>query len=167
MEALRIRPVRPDECAGAGRLVVSAYRALPGSHLSDDYAEVLADVAGRATGAEVLVAVRPEVVGCVTFVADAGSPWAEHLEPGEAGVRALAVEPAVQGQGVGRALLTACAERALELGRTALFLHSTAWMHAAHRLYLNTGFVRVPSRDFEPVPEVSLLAFRLDLSARP
>jgi GNAT superfamily N-acetyltransferase len=140
---------------------------LPGAHLSDDYATLLADVRRRAVEAEVLVAVDmavgPELVGCVTFVPDPSSTWAEGLMPDEAGVRMLAVEPAAQGRGVGGALLDACVARARRLGRTGLFLHSTPWMQAAHRLYEKAGFVRVEGRDWRPVPDVPLLAFRLDL----
>ena len=181
---LQVRPVREMEYEDAGRVIVTSYEALqPEAHgwavraglarsasLSDGtagrtYAEVLADVGRRASEAEVLVAARPEVVGCVTFVADAASPWAEDLEPEEAGVRMLAVHPAAQGQGVGRALLRACVARAQELGRNGLFLHTTPWMTAAHHLYETVGFVRVPDRDWLPAPEVPLLAFRLDLDA--
>ena len=160
---LNVRPVSEREYDAAGRLVVSAYEALPGAHLSDEYATLLADVGRRALEAEVLVAVGPELVGCVTFVPGPSSPWAEGLLADEAGVRMLAVEPTAQGQGVGRALLGACIARARQLGRTGLFLHSTPWMHAAHHLYETAGFQRVQARDWFPVPDVPLLAFRLDL----
>jgi ribosomal protein S18 acetylase RimI-like enzyme len=161
--SLSVRPVREAEYEAAGRLVVSAYGALPGAHLSDGYATLLADVGRRAAEAEVLVAVGPKLVGCVTFVPGPSSPWAEGLMPEEAGVRMLAVEPAAQGRGVGRALLDACVARARQMGRTGLFLHSTPWMHAAHHLYETAGFARVEARDWLPVPEVPLLAFRLEL----
>ena len=164
MLSVEVRPVKPTEWEMAGRVVVDAYQALDGAHLSDGYAEELADVARRAAQTEVFVAVTPELVGCVTFVPDASSPWAELLEPDEAGVRMLGVRPAAQGRGVGRALLDACVGRARTLGRTGLMLHSTPWMQAAHHLYEQEGFVRVPSRDWLPVPDVPLLAFRLDLS---
>jgi hypothetical protein len=36
-------------------------------------------------------------------------------------------------------------------------------MTTAHRLYERNGFVRVESRDWQPVPEVPLLAFLLEL----
>ena len=88
------------------------------------------------------------------------------LEGNEAAIRMLGVDPAVQKRGTGRALLQACLDRACDLGRDALFLHSTPWMEAAHRLYATAGFVRVPGRDWLPAPEVPLLAFRCDLSAR-
>ncbi len=48
------------------------------------------------------MAVADEVeapVGCVTFVPDASSPWAELLESSEAGIRMLAVDPQAQRRG--------------------------------------------------------------------
>ncbi|MGH9107720.1 MAG: GNAT family N-acetyltransferase [Acidimicrobiales bacterium] len=185
---MHIRPVAPSEYQAAGRLVVAAYEALPGAHMSEGYAALLADVARRAAEADVLVAAaagqETEVagqettaagqgtevagqaaglLGCVTFVPSPASPWAEQLQPDEAGVRMLAVRPAAQGRGVGAALLAACVERAHQLGKSALFLHSTPWMLSAHHIYEKAGFARVPERDWFPVPEVPLLAFFLEL----
>lgn len=160
-----VRSVRPEEFERSGQIVVAAYLALPGQTMTDGYAEELADVAHRSVEAEVLVAVDPleEVLGCVTFVPDHTSVWAEEVRPGEAAIRMLGVDPAAQGRGVGLALVEACLERARRLGREAVFLHSTPWMTAAHRLYGRLGFVRVPERDWLPVPEVPLMAFRLVL----
>jgi ribosomal protein S18 acetylase RimI-like enzyme len=161
---LAIRPIRPSEHDPAGRLVVSAYRALPGAHTTAEYELELSDVSRRAAEAEVLVAVDgPDLVGCVTFVPDPGNPWAERLEDGESSIRMLAVDPGLQGRGAGRSLLEACVQRSLAIGSAGLFLHSTPWMATAHRLYMRSGFVRVPERDWLPVPDVPLLAFRLDL----
>lgn len=163
--AREVRPVRPDEQAAAGALVLAAYRALPGLPLDDAYAGELADVARRVAEAEVLVALDGgRLAGCVTFVPDGSSPWAEQLEAGEASLRMLAVDPAAQGRGTGRALLAACLARAAGLGRSAVFLHSTPWMTAAHRLYATAGFRRVPERDWLPHPDVPLLAFRRSLA---
>ncbi len=166
--AVEIRRVLPDEHERAGALVVAAYRALPGEHLTEDYAAELADVARRASEAEVLVALADvagapcdEIVGCVTFVPDRSSPWAELLEDGESGIRMLAVRPDAQGRGCGRALVEACVARTGELGRSALLLHTTPWMTVAQRLYSSCGFERSPERDWAPVPEVPLLAYRL------
>jgi ribosomal protein S18 acetylase RimI-like enzyme len=161
---VEVREVRVDEYEQAGTVVVAAYRALPGAHMSDDYARELADVERRASEAEVLVAVDDRLVGCVTFVPDAASPWAELIQDGEAAIRMLGVDPCAQGRGVGRALLGACLGRARRLERVAVFLHSAPWMQAAHHLYAAAGFVRVPARDWAPRPEVPLLAFRRDLS---
>jgi GNAT superfamily N-acetyltransferase len=162
---IEIRPVRPEEHEAAGELVVAAYAALPGEHMSDGYSAELRAVTRRAEEAEVLVALVPGVgiAGCVTLVTDLSSPWAELLEPREAGIRMLAVDPAAQGRGIGRALLAACIDRARALGCEALMLHTTPWMPVAHRLYESSGFERVVERDFSPVPEVPLLAYRLAL----
>ena len=163
---MEVREVRPAEYQEAGAIVVAAYRALPGAHVSDGYAAQLADVARRAAQAEVLVATEDRLLGSVTFVPDATSPWAEMLEPNESAIRMLGVDPSAQGHGVGRALLEACVDRARGLDREALFLHSTPWMEAAHHLYELAGFVRVPDRDWLPVPDVPLLAFRCTLLRR-
>jgi ribosomal protein S18 acetylase RimI-like enzyme len=161
---VKVRLVLPGEYERAGQLIVTAYRALPGAHLSCDYAGELANVERRAREAEVMVALAGDndnLVGCVTFVPDATSPWAELLERGEAGIRMLAVEPRAQRRGVGRALVEACIGRGKELGCTALILHTTPWMAGAHHLYEASGFTRFPDRDWAPVPEVPLFAYRL------
>ena len=49
-------------------------------------------------------------------------------------------------------------------GRAEVFLHSTPWMLAAHKLYDKLGFLRDPAHDWDVTPEVSLLAFRLPLT---
>ncbi len=161
---LEVRPVRPEEHEAAGALVIAAYEALPGAHLSGGYAAVLADVARRAHEAVVLVAVDGgDLLGCATYVPDRSSPWAELLDEGEAGLRMLAVRPSAQGRGVGRTLLDACVDRARAEGRRALMLHTTPWMTVAHRLYEHAGFTRLPERDWTPEPDVPLLAYRLAL----
>ena len=99
----------------------------------------------------------------MTFVPDASNRWAEGLEQGEASIRMLGVDPAFQGRGAGWALVGACIDRARAIGRRAVFLHSTPSMTAAHGLYIRAGFIRLPERDWLPVPEVQLLAFGLTL----
>jgi probable phosphoglycerate mutase len=163
---VQIRPVRSGEYEQAGSVVIAAYEALPGGHMTAEYAAELGDVARRAAGAEVLVAVDDEdgfLLGCVTFVPDSSSPWAELVEEGEAAIRMLGVAPTAQGRGVGLALVDACLERARQLKRHAVLLHTTPWMPAAQRLYGKAGFVRVPERDWYPTPAVPLLAYRLPL----
>jgi ribosomal protein S18 acetylase RimI-like enzyme len=167
MSGFAVRRATVEEHAAVGRLTVDAYEAdgqLGGEH---GYEAVLADVAARAADGEVLVAVDPagEVVGAVTFVL-AGSPYAELSRPGEAEFRMLAVAPAAQGRGVGEALVRACVERAVSLGRTALVLAARDFSARAHRLYQRLGFVRTPELDFSPAPGVDLVAMRLELPAR-
>ena len=156
---LEVRPVRPDEYETVGRLTVAAYESLPGE-IVGGYDRVLADVAGRAEDAVVLVAVDDgQLVGSVTYVPDESSPFAEDLRDGEAGIRMLGVDPAAHGRGVGWALVHACVERARADGRRGLFLSSTPVMAAAHRLYERAGFVRTPERDWDPWPGFPLWTF--------
>lgn len=162
--SVEIRPVAPAELAEAGEVTLAAYRSLPGQVLTDGYAADLRDVAARAAGATVLVAVDGEhVVGCVTLVEDRSSPWSESLVAGEVGVRMLGVAPAARGRGVGTALLGACLERARGIGASRAVLHSTPAMTAAHRIYLRAGFRRAPERDVVLSPELRLMAFTLEL----
>ena len=158
---LEVRSVRRAEYDTLAELTVAAYRALRSDWDLGRYADELAGVEERAAAADVLVAVDDgTVIGGVTFVPGPGNPYAEDLRPGEAGIRMLAVSPAAQGRGAGRALTVACIERARALGATGVALHSTAWMTVAHRLYESLGFVRTPSRDLT-YPEVEILSFVL------
>jgi ribosomal protein S18 acetylase RimI-like enzyme len=148
-----------------GEIVVDAYRAL-GALEGSGYAAELRDVARRAREAVVLVAVDDEAgmpLGCVTYVPGPDSPWAELLEPGEAAIRMLAVDPAAQGRGAGTALVRACVDRARLDGKRRLVLHSRPMMLQAQRIYHRLGFRRDEPRDWEPVPGILLLAFALDL----
>lgn len=106
----------------------------------------LADPFGTyvAPGGDVLVARDGEqVLGCVA------------LEPEGAGVFELskmAVDPAAQGQGLGRRLLEAAIARARELGATSLFLGSNTKLAPAVHLYEALGFTHVPREDIGPMP---------------
>ncbi len=84
--------------------------------------------------------------------------------PGEAEIRALAVRPEEQGTGVGGRLLRAVNELAAGLGATHLVLSTEPEMRTAHRLYERAGFVRLPERDWSPVPGVNLLVYGLRLA---
>ncbi len=160
---LEVREARPDELDRAGAVVLAAYVAdgLPES----DYRARLRDARGRAAdpGSTVIVAVDDgEVVGCVTWCPP-GSTAREISEPDEGEFRMLGVAPEAQGRGVGRLLVDDVLRRGREAGLRAMVLCSGDWMTAAHGLYPRLGFTRLPERDWEPVPGVRLLGYRLDL----
>lgn len=169
MTGLTVRRADPADHPAVARLTVAAYEADGQLKGENGYAVVLADVATRAETGEVLVAVdgaTGEVLGAVTFVL-AGTPYAELSGPGEAEFRMLAVDPAAQGRGAGAALVHACVARAAELGCSAVVICVRSGMAvAAHRLYERMGFVRVPEKDWSPLPGVDLLGLRLDLTGR-
>jgi len=60
---------------------------------------------------------------------------------GEAHLLNIAVHPARQGQGIGRALLGECVRRAARAGASRIFLEVRAGNGAARRLYRSMGFV--------------------------
>jgi ribosomal protein S18 acetylase RimI-like enzyme len=157
-EVMLIRPVRPEEYAAVGELVVDVYRSIiPGL---DEYAGELRDVAGRIE-AGVLVWVAEldgALAGTVTCVPGPG-PYAEFEDPRGAGIRMLAVLPEFQGRGIGEALVRACIERARADARERVYLDTTEWMETAQRLYLRIGFVRAPQLDWEPATGVKLSAY--------
>ncbi|MFB7272947.1 GNAT family N-acetyltransferase [Streptomyces sp. NPDC056244] len=163
-----IREAEPGEYARLGEITARAY--LVDGHLDfgedDPYLYTLRDVATRAAEAEVLAAVDPDgtVLGGVTVVL-AGGPWADIAQDGEAEFRMLAVDRAARGRGVGEALVRACVARAQNTeGCIRLVLSTQASMRQAHRIYERLGFVRTPERDWEPLPELPLLAYVLDLT---
>ena len=162
-----IRPIEPDEYARLGVLTLTAYATLDGHVSEPDYEEELADVRTRAEAPSTVVLVAVEdtgaLLGGVTYVADERSPFAEHSVAGAASIRMLAVDGAVRRSGAGEALVRACIERATRDGRSEVFLHSTPWMTAAHRLYEKLRFVRDPVHDWDVTPHIKLMAFRLPL----
>lgn len=60
----------------------------------------------------------------------------------------LGVKAEYRGQGLGRALVAAALDDARRCGYSKMLLWTQATMHAAHRLYESSGFIRVPKRDF-------------------
>ena len=160
-----IRTARPDEYEQIGELTVRVYLAEGYTRLGSHYLGVLADVAGRAGKAEVVVAVdtlagaADTILGTVTY-AGYGSPYAETATaPDEAGFRMLVVDPAARGQGVGDALVRWCIERARQDGARVLRLSTQAGMASAARLYARLGFTRTPDLDWTPEPDVDLLTY--------
>jgi ribosomal protein S18 acetylase RimI-like enzyme len=160
---LEIREVRPDEHTAAAEVTVAAYAAAYQDALGY-YAAHLADVAGRARDATVLVALNDhQLAATVTYVADARSALAEGQQPDEASIRMLAVAPTHRRRGIGRALTQACLDRARQDGKRRVVLHADEVMQASRQLYEGMGFQRDPSRDFAPDDETWLVAYVLDL----
>ncbi|MER7080916.1 Ribosomal protein S18 acetylase RimI [Saccharopolyspora kobensis] len=158
-----IRVARPEEYEAIGEISVRAYTEAGSLPTDVDYAPVLRDAADRAEKAELLVAVTGDKpVGTVTVVRP-GTAYAEVSRPGELEFRMLAVAPEAMGNGVGRALVQAVIDRARQdaLERVVLCVKDTST--TAQKLYRGLGFQRCPERDWKPVPDVSLLAFLLDL----
>lgn len=163
--AISIRRAAAGDFDRVGDLTLQAY--VEGGFIppDSDYADTLRDARSRAQEAELWVAVADdaEVVGTITF-APPGSGYNEVAGPQEGELRMLAAAPEARGRGVGEALVRHCVAHAESLGLRALALSTQPTMAAAHRIYERAGFVRTPDKDWEPVPGVALLAYRLDLA---
>ena len=148
----------PDDFPQIAELTVRVY--VDGGLASPGYAPELADVAGRATRAQLLVARDPggRVVGSVALVL--GSDFANTARSDdEAEIRMLVVDPSVQERGLGELLVTTCLDRARTAGRTRMVLSTDLRMAAAIRLYERLGFTRLPERDWAPEPGIDLIAY--------
>jgi ribosomal protein S18 acetylase RimI-like enzyme len=148
-------------------LTLEAYTTLEGHVSEPDYEEELADVRSRAEAPSTFVLVAVDdagaLLGGVTYVADEQSPMAEHSVQGAASIRMLAVDRSARRSGAGEALVRECIVRAIRDERAEVFLHSTPWMTAAHKLYEKLGFDRDTTHDWQVSPGVQLWAFRLPL----
>src|SRR5215218_4240942 len=170
----QVRDASASDRRAVRAVLLAAYReyaaSLPPAVFGPYLADVL-DLEAREDVGRLLVAERAgRVVGAVTWYGDAaaeGLGWPS----GWAGLRALGVDPAARGHGVGRALVEACRRRALAAGAPVLCLHTAGFMTAAVALYEAMGFRRDPSFDFEAtshlrvggIQPVRILAYRLDL----
>ncbi len=148
--AIEVRRVSPDEYDEAGRVTALAYREFADGESWDSYLQKLADVEGRADVTLVLVAVEEgRIVGTATLELDGRIDDDDRpLEPDEANIRMLGVDPDARGHGVATALIRACFEHAREAGRTRMRLHTTQRMKAAQAMYESLGFARLPDRVF-------------------
>ena len=106
----------------------------------------------------------PTLLGSVTLTIG-GGPYFEWVpDDGDCGFRMLAVDPAVQGRGVGPRLVAECLDRARLAGCRRMIIGSTEWMTTAHRMYERLGFRRAPELD-QQWGDIRGLCFVLDLRA--
>jgi ribosomal protein S18 acetylase RimI-like enzyme len=153
---------RPEDFDEIAELTVRVY--VDGGLASRGYAAELADVAGRAERAELLVVREADgrMVGSVALVL-AGTFGNVTASDDEAAFRMLVVDPAVQGRGIGELLVTTCLDRARTAGKRRMVLSTDTRMTAAHRLYRRLGFTRLPERDWNPEPGIDLQVYARDL----
>jgi ribosomal protein S18 acetylase RimI-like enzyme len=152
----------PEDFDRIADLTVGVY--VEGGLASPGYAPELADVAGRADRAQLLVARDADgrIVGSVALVL-AGDFGNVTASDDEAAFRMLVVDPAVQGRGIGELLVTTCLDRARAAGKRRMVLSTDTRMAAAHRLYRRLGFTRLPERDWVPEPGIDLQVYARDL----
>jgi ribosomal protein S18 acetylase RimI-like enzyme len=151
--ATEVREARPEEYVEAGRVTAEAYREFvrPGDDDWERYLVRIADVRARAEQTTIMVAVEDDrVLGSLTLELDGrvrdGDQEHRPLDPGEAHIRMLGVDPATRARGVARALMSASEARAREAGKTFMTLHTTQRMEAAQAMYERLGYERLDDR---------------------
>ena len=123
-----IRPARPDDADGVARMLHSAF-GHPLDVLSSDTLVVERDGI---------------VVGMLRLSRDGDT----------AGIYGFAVDPARQGQGIGRDVLRRVCREALASGATRVALEVAVDNPHALRLYTSTGFEPVAGEDYWSLPGV-------------
>ena len=163
-----IRDAHGDELDVAAAVMVDAYEQyIPADAAGPlaGYREEIRDVRRRLADATLIVAEdRGRIAGAVTYYPDARRDRAAPWPAGWACFRLLAVHPDARGRGIGRLLTEECIRRARDEGCAAVALHTTELMAVARAMYERMGFTRVPQFDFEPMPHLHVLAYRLLLS---
>jgi ribosomal protein S18 acetylase RimI-like enzyme len=161
-----LRNARLDELEEVAGVMVAAYRQyapLMPSDYWEQYVRNIADVRSRLDTAELIVAEEEgRVLGAVTFYPD-GSRSREGWPEGYSSIRLLAAHPAARGLGLGRILTEECVRRSRLLGVRYVGLHTTGFMAVAKSMYERMGFQRVPEYDVIPIPDLVVLAYRLEL----
>ena len=163
--SVAFRRAAPSDFPDVRRITRDAYLAAGHFEADHPYMTVLDDVEHRAEHAQVWVAeTAGRVVAAVTLTF-AGEPYSEIAAEGELEFRMLAVDPACQGNGLGRAMVGKVVEHARQLpGIEAISITSATFMKRAHALYESFGFRRAPERDwYVPGEDVLLWVFTLEL----
>jgi ribosomal protein S18 acetylase RimI-like enzyme len=158
-----VTPATPADFARIAELTAGVYREE--GFAGEEYLAQLADVAGRAERAELLVArdtCTGGIVGSVALVL-AGEFGEVLTSEDEAGFRMLVVDASARGRRIGELLVRTCLDRARGAGKRRMVLSTDPRMTSAHRLYERLAFTRLPERDWTPMPGVRLLVYTVDL----
>jgi ribosomal protein S18 acetylase RimI-like enzyme len=166
-QKLLIRDVRLEELNEVSVLLGDAYKQyenLIRPEAWEHYQKDIIDVCSRLDESDLIVAeLEGRLVGCVTLYLDAARTMPEVWPAGSAVIRLLAVHPAYRNRGIGRALMEACISRCRQAKIGSIGLHTTEIMDVAKKLYERMGFIRMPESDFHPTPEVTVMAYSLQL----
>lgn len=139
---ITVREALPEEYEDVGRLTVDAYREYEEGfgQFWGVYAAELADVAGRARDAKIIVAEQDsQLVGAVAYYPPAERQGGD-FQSDWGLIRVLAVHPDHRGKGIGKFLTEECIRRAKDEGAAAVGLNTTQLMTVAKGMYERMGF---------------------------
>ena len=144
-----IRTAAPGDRTSVRRIIEAAYEEYEddlGPELHAAYLSHLLQLDGHGDAVVLVAEVDGVAAGTVSLHPDAsaiGFGW----PAGWAAIRALAVDPAWRGHGIGRRMIEACVDRAGPA--PTIGLHTAAFMTGAIALYERMGFRRAPELDVE------------------
>jgi predicted N-acetyltransferase YhbS len=149
---LSVRPAETTDMDAVLAVMETAnaeYRGVVAAEIYDLYIRTLCDLVTDRESVRVAVAgMGARIVGAVAFIADAGMAGDDRRRRW-ATLRALAVDPAVRGAGIGQRLVGWCIGQARQHEAPAIYLHSAVFQTTAHRLYERLGFKRAPEHDLD------------------
>ena len=172
-QRLAIRLAFEDELDAVAALfgpAIDGYRGTSADLVIDAYLAIGRQRAGEweVVGRSAISAGR--IVGSVAFYPDVALEGWSNFPSGWTGFRALVVDPAARGAGIGLALVERCLVRSRELGASVLGIHTADILSDAVRLYRRLGFVRCPGYDLATSiafpaagADVTAIAFRYQL----
>lgn len=169
---IKVRNAKPEEFETIGQLMVKVYGQLEGFPTASEqpgYYSMLANV-GQLTqkeNTELLIATSDEikVAGAVVYFSDMknyGSGGSVTKMENASGFRLLAVDSKARGKGIGKLLCMECINRAKEINKNHVFIHSTQSMKVAWGMYERLGFSRCEEIDFNQ-GELPVFGFQLKL----
>ena len=138
----QIREFQPEDETAVNAVALSAFSEYRQAYSDwSAFSRNIGNMAALATTGELLVAtIQSRIVGAVVYVGP-GKPKREFFQPEWPILRMLVTEPALRGQGIGRALTLACIQRAQRDKASLVALHTSPIMQVALPMYQRMGFV--------------------------
>lgn len=166
---ITLRNAEKDELHSIREHRIQAYlehsKVLPEDHWQGLKQAISTDSDSHSAVELIIAELDGEIAGSVALFpskTDAYDGYVEELDYPE--IRMLAVTPEARGQGVAKALIEECIQRARGKGYQAIGLHTGSFMENAIKLYEGFGFERVPEYDFEPANDgIIVKAFKLTI----
>jgi ribosomal protein S18 acetylase RimI-like enzyme len=150
-DCLVVRDAVPADYPAIREVVLAAYGQyayLVAPDVFEPYLDDVLDLEKHArNGQWLVVQADGRIQGSVAFYPDAAAQGVG-LPPGWASGRGLAVDPAVRGRGVARALIAAADCLAEESGAPVFAFHTASFMTSAIALYERLGYCRAPEFDY-------------------
>jgi GNAT superfamily N-acetyltransferase len=139
-----VRPAVAQDLPAVRRIVDAAYAEFEPWLTPANWVQMTSNIAKviepGAPGRLLVAQLGNQLAGTITYLPPGPKDY-RRVPPEWAVIRALAVDPALRGLGIGRALTERCLALALADHAPAVGLHTAEMMTAARMLYERAGFV--------------------------